>query len=258
MPAALAIAAHPDDIEFYMAGSLILLRERGWDIHYMNLSTGSCGSATLSAAKTRTVRRREAKRAAALLGARWHAPLVDDLEILYGLPLLRRLTAVIRQVSPAIILTHSPQDYMEDHTETCRLAVSAAFSRGFPNFRTTPARRPMTGDVTIYHAMPHMLRDPLRRRVVPDLYVDISDVIEEKRSALAAHVSQKAWLDATQGMDSYINTMTDLSHEVGQLSKRYRYAEGWRRHLHAGFSAHEMDPLAEVLPDRTTPSGKNP
>ena len=40
---AFAIAAHPDDIEFYMAGTLLLLRERGWAIHYMTLSTGSCG-----------------------------------------------------------------------------------------------------------------------------------------------------------------------------------------------------------------------
>ena len=40
MPAsrALAIAAHPDDIEFMMAGTLCLLREAGWEIHYLNAS----------------------------------------------------------------------------------------------------------------------------------------------------------------------------------------------------------------------------
>ena len=45
MPNALAIAAHPDDIEFMMAGTLLLLKERGWEIHYFNLSTGNRGSA---------------------------------------------------------------------------------------------------------------------------------------------------------------------------------------------------------------------
>ena len=44
----MAIAAHPDDIEFMMAGTLILLRDAGWQIHYMNLSTGNLGSMILS------------------------------------------------------------------------------------------------------------------------------------------------------------------------------------------------------------------
>ena len=35
--------------------------------------------------------------------------------------LMRALTAVIREVRPTIVLTHPPQDYMEDHTNTCRL-----------------------------------------------------------------------------------------------------------------------------------------
>jgi len=38
---ALAIAAHPDDIEFVMAGTLRLLRDAGWEVHYLNLSTGN-------------------------------------------------------------------------------------------------------------------------------------------------------------------------------------------------------------------------
>ena len=41
---AIAIAAHPDDIEFYMAGTLLLLKQAGWKIHYLNLSSGNCGS----------------------------------------------------------------------------------------------------------------------------------------------------------------------------------------------------------------------
>jgi LmbE family N-acetylglucosaminyl deacetylase len=50
------MAAHPDDIEFVMAGTLLRLKERGWDIHYFNLSTGNCGSVRYSAAKTRQLR----------------------------------------------------------------------------------------------------------------------------------------------------------------------------------------------------------
>src|SRR5689334_6962136 len=247
MPAAIAIAAHPDDIEFCMAGTLLRLRQAGWDIHYFNLSTGHCGSLTMSAARTRAVRRREARAAARQLGARWHPPVADDLEILYDVPTLRRVAAVIRSVRPSVVLTHSPVDYMEDHMNTSRLAVTAAFARGMPNFRTSPARPAVTGDVSVYHAMPHGLRDGLRRRVIAGAWVDTGSVHALKRAALAAHRSQKEWLDASQGMDSYLHAMEAMSAEVGRASRRFRLAEGWRRHLHLGLSGTEHDPLADAL-----------
>src|SRR4051812_28115333 len=146
---AMAVAAHPDDIEFYMAGTLLLLRRIGYQIHYMTLASGSCGSLQHSAAQMRAIRRKESKRAAQLLGATYHPSLVDDLEVLYELPALRRLAAVIRRVQPTILLTHSPQDYMEDHMNTSRLAVTAAFARGMPNFKTIPATKAIFTDVTV-------------------------------------------------------------------------------------------------------------
>src|SRR5688572_27284997 len=243
----MAIAAHPDDNEFMMAGTLLLLGEAGFALHYMTLSTGNCGSMEMSPAKTRLVRRAEAKAAARILGATHHPSLCDDLEIFYEKKTIRRLAAIIRQVSPTVILTHSPQDYMEDHMNTSRLVVTAAFSRGMPNFRTSPSRKPTGNDVAIYHAMPHGLRDQLRRKVVPEIFVNTAAVHATKRAALAAHVSQKAWLDATQGMDSYLAEMDAMSRAVGKMSDGFEHAEGWRRHLHLGFSARVIDPLCDAL-----------
>jgi LmbE family N-acetylglucosaminyl deacetylase len=244
---AFAIAAHPDDIEFVMAGTLLLLGRAGYELHYMTLASGNCGSMTMSAAKTRVVRRKESIAAAKILGAKYHPPICDDLEILYELKTLRRLGAVIREVGPNIILTHSPQDYMEDHMNTSRLVVSAAFTRGMPNFKTLPHRKHVAGDVVIYHALPHGLRDPLRHPIIPELFVNTADVHAQKREALAAHASQKEWLDATQGMDSYLAEMDGMSREVARLSGKFEHAEGWRRHLHLGFSAHDNDPLSAGL-----------
>ena len=150
-----------------MAGTLLLLGEAGWELHYLNLSTGNLGSTTTSPAKTAQVRRKEAQSAARELGATWHAPFCRDLEIFYDARTLSRLGGVIREVAPDVILTHSPQDYMEDHMNTCRVAVSAAFARAMPGYQTTPRRRPVQKPVTIYHANPHGLRDGLRRRVAP-------------------------------------------------------------------------------------------
>lgn len=246
-PAVLAIAAHPDDIEFLMAGTLLLLADRGWQLHYLNLASGNCGSAVTSAAATRRIRQGEAQAAARLLGARWHRWRVDDAEILYADRVIRQVTAVVREVQPTIVLTHSPQDYMEDHMNACRIAVTAAFVRGMPNYPSNPRRPVTTQEVTIYHAMPHGLRDGLRRLIVPGAFVDVSTVRERKRAALAAHQSQKAWLDATQGMDSYLDAMDDMARAVGRMSKRFEFAEGWRRHSHLGFCAEKADPLRDAL-----------
>src|SRR5437016_4424286 len=184
---AIAIAAHPDDIEFYMAGTLLLLREAGYQTHYLNLASGNCGSLKYNAAAMRSIRNAEARAAAKVLDAQFHPSLTDDLEILYTLELLRVLAAIIRNIRPAIILTHSPQDYMEDHTNTSRLAVTAAFARGMPNFRTSPPREAADYEVTVYHAMPHGLCDSLRRRIIPGAFVNTTQVQKTKHAALSAH-----------------------------------------------------------------------
>lgn len=246
-PSAIAIAAHPDDIEFVMAGTLLLLKARGWEIHYFNLSSGNCGSLRHDAATTRRLRLAEAKRAAKNLGAHFHPPIADDLEIFYDLKLLRRVAAVIREVKPSIVLTHSPEDYMEDHMNTSRLAVTAAFSRGMPNFVTTPKRAAIDGDVTVYHAMPHGLCDGLRRPVIAESFVNTTSVQAMKFAALAAHRTQQEWLDVSQGMNSYLRAMDEASLAVGKMSHRFKHAEGWRRHSHLGFCGEATDPLRDAL-----------
>ena len=244
---ALAIAAHPDDIEFWMAGTLLLLKKAGWEIHCLNVANGSAGSLVMNPAQTRRVRRKEAQEAARTLGAAWHPPFVDDIHVLYGLPLLRKVAAVVRTVNPSVVLTHPPVDYMEDHTETCRLAVTASFCKTFTNFVSTPRTKPGSGATTVYHCTPHMLHTPLNEPVLSDSWVDISSVMDTKTEALACHASQKKWLDETQGMDSYLKTMHGFAAAVGNESKKFRFAEGWRKHLHAGFCAADADPLAEAL-----------
>ncbi|HTL16051.1 MAG TPA: PIG-L family deacetylase [Patescibacteria group bacterium] len=244
---AIAIGAHPDDIEFYMAGTLLVLKAVGYEIHYFNIASGNCGSSQSRSAATRATREREARAASKVLGASFHRSLTDDLEIFYDLKLLRQITAVVREVRPGIVLTHSPQDYMEDHTNTCRLAVTATFARGMPNFSALPPTAAADNDVVIYHCMPHGLTDSLRKRVVPGIFVNTTRVQQTKVEALARHQSQQKWLDISQGFDSYLQAMDRMSRELGRMSKRFKHAEGWRRHLHLGFSAAEIDPLREAI-----------
>ena len=259
MPSVLALFAHPDDIEFVAAGTLALLGQRGWDIHLMNLANGCCGSTTTSREQTARIRLEEAKRAASHLRATHYDPIFDDLEIEYTQDAIKHLLGIIRRSKPTILLTHAPVDYMEDHMQTCRLAVTAAFAKGVPNY-PDPSDPLYTqafySDIAIYHAQPHGNRTPLGQSVRPQLGVFVDSVMETKRAMLAEHRSQQQWLKESQGMNSYIQTMLDLGSEVADLIAASgaaalpgKYAEGWTRHLHLGFSAKPFDPLKEALGD---------
>ena len=247
MPSVLALFAHPDDIEFVAAGTLLLLKAKGWDLHYMNLCDGCGGSVQMDAATTAQTRLKEARSAAQILGATFYPPICPDLELIYSVPLLRKVAAVVREARPNIVLTHAPLDYMEDHMEASRLAVTAAFAHCIPNFQSDPPREAYFDEVTVYHALPHGLKTPLRRKVRAGAYVNTASVHTVKRLALAAHDSQKHWLDVSQGMDSYLISMDEASEEVGRLSGHFVQAEGWSRHLHVGYSRTETDPLKEAL-----------
>ena len=246
-PVVLAVGCHPDDIEFMMGGTLLLLKEAGCVCHYMNVAHGNCGTSRYNSGKIRKIRREEAKAAAALLGGEYHASITGDLEVFYTQKLIRRLAYVIRTVQPDIMLIHSPQDYMEDHMNTCRISVTAAFIRGMRNYRTKPKSKPIFKDVVLYHALPYGLTDWVQTPITPHFYLDITSVIEKKEKMLACHVSQKVWLDESQGYDSYLIAMKQMSARVGGQTGKFEYAEGWRIHTHLGFSEEPANPIKDIL-----------
>ncbi len=250
MKTVIAIAAHPDDIEFFMSGTLMALKDSGHEIHYWNLANGYCGTTQYDTETIVRMRREEAMNAAESIGAVFHESICNDLEIFYDKPTLAKVASVIREIAPEILLTHSPSDYMEDHMNTCRLAVTAAFARGMPNFPVDPARDAIEQPVTVYHAQPYSHHDPMRRLVTPDLFVNVADLLDRKTDMLSRHKSQKQWLDESQGHDSYLETLRDLDHQLGEMSGQFEYAEGWRRHLHLGFCGLDDDPLRDALGER--------
>jgi len=243
----LAAAAHPDDIEFTMAGTLLRLKDAGCEIHLWNLANGCCGSATLSREEAISIRWQEAQASAQLAGGIAHPSLFDDLGIFYDASSIAHAAAMIRKIQPDIILTQSPQDYMEDHQNTTRLVVTGVFTRAMKNFVTNPDIAIYDKPVALYHALPHGLHDALRQPVTPHFFTDIGPVLARKRAMLACHASQKEWLDVTQGMDAYLDEMERMSREVGRMSGKYEFAEGWRRHSHLGFGSEDFDPIANFL-----------
>lgn len=249
---ALAVGAHPDDVEFMMAGTLAMLGDAGYDLHIFTVGNGNCGTAVYDHNEITRLRAAEGHSAASVIHATYHEGLVNDIEIFYEEKVLRQVTALVREIEPEIVLTQSPNDYMEDHQNTVRLIVTACFCRGMRNWLSNPPKDATSQDVYLYHANPHGNRDGMRNLVVPTLFVDIADKIAVKEEMLRRHVSQKEWLDKSQGMDSYLITMREICAEMGALAPQpVPYAEGFRQHLHVGLSAQDRDPLTEVLGDKT-------
>lgn len=244
---ALAVTAHPDDIEFMMSGTLLLLGQAGAELHVCNLANGCYGSQVFSKEETARVRALEAQESARIAGAAWHPSMFDDVGVFYDAPSLAKVTALVRAVQPDILLTLSRRDYMEDHECAARLAASAAFNRCLPSYVTDPPVASIDKPVAVYHALPHSLMDMQRVPVEPEFCMDVGSVMAQRREMLACHKSQGEWLDATQGMGSYVETMVQVAREVGARFGGCEYAEGWRRHNHMGYCAPDYAPLETAL-----------
>ena len=177
-PVVLAIGCHPDDIEFMMGGTLCLLKELQAEIHYMNVANGNCGTREYDRREIEEIRAAEAQQAAAFIGAFWYPSICNDMEVVYDLKLVRKVAALVRRVKPDIVLVPALQDYMEDHMNTARIAVTAVFARSMPNFATIPHQEPILKDIALYHALPYGLHDGLGNKITPHFHIDISTVME--------------------------------------------------------------------------------
>ena len=242
----LSLLAHPDDAEFLCAGTLVrLVQEHGWQAHIASMTPGDCGSADHPAEEISRIRRAEGAAAAAVIGARYHCVEERDLLIFYAERPLERVTRLLREVRPAVVLTHSPADYMLDHEMTSTVVRAAAFGAPVPNFlRDRDLGPPLEHIPHLYYCDPIEGKDPLGRDVPPAFCIDISNVIDTKAEMLARHASQRDWLLKHHGLDQYLEAMRDLGRKRGQ-GCGVAYAEGFRQHL--GHSYPQENLLGKVL-----------
>lgn len=250
MPTVLAVMAHPDDIELTCAGTLILLRQAGWKVHLATMTAGDLGSMKHSRAAIAKIRKKEAAASAKLLGADYTCLGFDDLTVQYGPESKRAVTGLLRAVRPDLLILHSPDCYMADHTESARIAREAAFASTIPNWKATFKGKPMKACST----MPAVLYadaidnvDALGRRLPARYVVDITGVIGQKEKMLAAHDSQRSWLREQHGEDEYLLWMRRMGADRARdlNDPAVRVAEGFVPHLGHGFPRH--DHLTESL-----------
>jgi LmbE family N-acetylglucosaminyl deacetylase len=230
MKTVLAVGAHPDDLEILGAGTLALLKEKGWTIVCATMTPGDCGSTTLPRETISRIRRKEAATSAKMLDAKYHCLECDDIFVLYDRPTLVKAIKLIRQVKPTIVFTMSPQDYMVDHEMTSVVVQTACFSAGIANIKTK--------GVKAYLKIPHLYYfDPIEGKDKFGTYhkaptiVDISSTMGIKEKMFRCHASQQSWLQAHHEVDDYINSsLKELSAKRGK-EIGVTFAEGFRQHL---------------------------
>lgn len=188
----LAIAAHPDDIESWCAGTLALLSDQGAEICLVLVTAGECGSGDPNATRQAVAARREAeaREAARLLGIAEVAVLgYPDGAVEDTLALRADLVAAIRRWRPDVLFTHDPErpypPYLShrDHRVVGRVALDAAY----------PLARDRLSfpELEAVGLAPHIVRGLwLFASLAADVAMDISETFERKLAARLAHISQ--------------------------------------------------------------------
>ncbi|HEY3129069.1 MAG TPA: PIG-L deacetylase family protein [Acidobacteriota bacterium] len=250
----LAIGAHPDDVEFMCAGTLFLMGRRGWEIHVASMSLGDCGSLEHSPDELCRIREGEARAACTVLGASYHYIGFSDFCIYNDDRSNRKVTALLRDIDPAAVITHPPRDYMSDHEATSLLVRNACFYGPVPNYHTGQfSASPKASAIPcLYYAQPLEGKDILGNPITPQFYVDVSDCIELKQKMLACHESQRNWLRAHHGIDEYVDSMTRWGAVLAERSSRashkeIQFAEAFRQHL--GHAYPQENVLGDALMD---------
>ena len=249
MPKALAIFAHPDDIEFLCAGTLSLLHQQGWEIKCVTVCAGDLGASEGTREAIRTRRADEARAAAAVLGGSYEWAGIADVSVYYCPEQLALVTRQIRKFNPDIVFTHSPDCYMLDHEETSRLVRMASFCAGIPLY-AAPGEKPTDKTPALYYSDALEFKDKFGNPVEAAFYVDVTSTFSIRQEALACHASQRDWLRSHHGVDEYLMTNERLATHCGHLAG-VNYAEGFRQHLGHGYPQENV--LAAALPGKVLP-----
>ena len=220
----LAIGAHPDDVETCCGGTLAKYAKLGHKVFTATATNGNVVSATLSMEEIAKVRKEEARRAAAHIGAEYVCLDYDDEMFFDSKEARINFINLVRYCKADVILTHNPHDYNPDHMLTSKIVNDIAVMIPIAKIPTKEKpydKIPLIAYFDTVHGIGFN----------PTEYVDISDVIDIKRAMCYEHKSQILWMQ-----DNYKDACGDKDFLEGTIiQSRYRglqcgveYAEGFR------------------------------
>ncbi len=229
----LSINAHPDDAEAWNAGTLKLLKNKGYKIVIATMTGGDLGGCNMNMEETAKVRFEEAKKAASVLEAEYYTLGGTD-GFLYDTKEMRLKTiSLIRKVKAGIIFTHLPIDYHSDHRTTCNIVEAAAM---VSSLGTVPvSEEPVEITPLLYHSSPLSLSDPLGSEIAPPHFlVNVASVIDTKKEMLGYHISQIELMKHMHKMDDFFGFVLEGNKNYGRMAG-VEYAEVYWQHLGGGF-----------------------
>jgi LmbE family N-acetylglucosaminyl deacetylase len=158
----LAIGAHPDDIEFGCGGTLIKYAQKRHNVSMLILTAGEVGG-------TPQMRTCEQEKAAHFMKVNkifWGG--FEDTEVPRDRSVITAIEKVIREVRPQMVLFNYLSDIHQDHRALAHAALSATR---------------YIKEVLFYEV-------PTTQNFEPDVFVDISRVMDKKLKLLKLHCSQ--------------------------------------------------------------------
>ncbi|MEU1343520.1 PIG-L deacetylase family protein [Streptomyces sp. NPDC090075] len=207
----LVVTAHAGDFVWRAGGAIALAASRGEKVTIACLTFGERGESAKAWREGRNleeikaIRREEAEKAAAALGAEVRFFDAGDYPLVASAELTDRLVAVYRETQPDVVLTHPVDDpYNGDHPAANRMALEARILAQAIGY---PGEGDIIGAPPVFYFEPHQ---PEMSGFRPEVLLDITEVWDTKRKAMEC-------LGAQQHLWAYY---TDLAVRRGVQLKR--------------------------------------
>ncbi|CAB4984132.1 unannotated protein [freshwater metagenome] len=234
----LAVAAHPDDVEWLCGGTLALCAERGDEVFIAIATNGNVGTGDPSITREQIAetRHKEAIASAAIIGAKVIWMNFDDEWLFDNRETRERFIDAIREARPDIMFTLNENDYHPDHRLAGSIARDCRIPASVPLVKT---KFPETPIPTVF-----VMDTIIGNGFDPEFFVDVTSVMDTKKAMLSSHLSQVAWTEHVFGTEFTENMF--IHARFRGIQAGYTYAEGFKL-LHSWPHTGDM---------RLLPSGK--
>lgn len=212
----IVIGAHPDDCDGDAGGTAIKFAQMGHRVLFVSLTNGDAGHHEMGGGALAKRRTAEAKEAGKRFGVEYIVLDNHDGELMPTLENRKEVIRLIRRWNADVVISHRPNDYHPDHRNTSILVQDAAYMVIVPNI--APDVPPLEKNPVFLYSQDRFQKPtPFQ----PDIVVDITDVLDQKIYAMAAHESQYfEWLPWTGGR---------LNQVPATETERLKWLKEWRR-----------------------------
>ena len=186
---AMAVYAHPDDVDFGCSGTLASWIERGTHVTYCVITSGQKGTwdPKMSAKEMARTREREQRAAGAAIGVKGFVFLGhEDGELEVSMKLRGEVCRAIREHKPDVVFTNDPWGHYQihpDHRAAGWSGLDGVIAARDHLFYPEQLR----GGRLKKHRVSRVLLFGSRE---PNIWFDISGTLDKKIRALQSHVSQ--------------------------------------------------------------------